>query len=59
VEPIDLAQPPVRRWTPRRVVVTPAALDHPHGLRILDRVESLGIEVERPAGPASTAATAR
>jgi spore photoproduct lyase len=36
-----------RRWTPRRVVVTPAALDHPHGLRIVDRVESLGIEVER------------
>jgi spore photoproduct lyase len=29
------------------VVVTPAALDHPHGLRIVDRVESLGIEVER------------
>jgi spore photoproduct lyase len=38
---------PARRWTPRRVVVTPAALDHPHGLRIVDRVESLGIEVER------------
>jgi spore photoproduct lyase len=44
-----LAPPPrpARRWTPRRVVVTPAALDHPHGLRIVDRVESLGIEVER------------
>ena len=38
---------PARRWTPRRVVVTPAALDHPHGLRIVDRVGSLGIEVER------------
>jgi spore photoproduct lyase len=36
-----------RRWTPRRVVITPAALDQPHGLRIVDRVESLGIEVER------------
>jgi spore photoproduct lyase len=48
----DLSElaPPVRaarRWTPRRVVVTPAALDHPHGLRIVDRVESLGLEVER------------
>ncbi|MGN9811272.1 spore photoproduct lyase family protein [Micromonospora sp. BQ11] len=38
---------PARRWTPRRVVVTPAALDHPHGRRILARVEALGIEVER------------
>jgi spore photoproduct lyase len=38
---------PTRRWTPRRVVVTPAALDHPHGLRILDRVQALGLEVER------------
>ncbi|MGK5523096.1 spore photoproduct lyase family protein, partial [Micromonospora sp. URMC 107] len=38
---------PARRWTPRRVVATPAALDHPHGRRIADRVEALGIEVER------------
>ncbi|RLK09587.1 vitamin K epoxide reductase family protein [Micromonospora sp. M71_S20] len=38
---------PARRWTPRRVAVTPAALDHPHGRRIVDRVEALGIEVER------------
>ncbi len=38
---------PARRWTPKRVVITPAALDHPHGQRILDRVEALGIEVER------------
>jgi len=36
-----------RRWTPRRVVVTPAALDHAHGQRIVERVESQGIEVER------------
>ena len=44
-----LAPPPrpARRWTPKRVVVTPAALDHPHGLRIVERVETLGIEVER------------
>ncbi|MCW2679852.1 MAG: photolyase [Frankiales bacterium] len=38
---------PARRWTPKRVVATPAALDHPHGLRIVERVEALGIEVER------------
>jgi spore photoproduct lyase len=46
-----LAPPPrpARRWTPKRVVVTPAALDHPHGQRIVSRVEALGIEVERLA----------
>ena len=38
---------PARRWTPRRVVVTPAALDHPHTARILARVEAAGLEVER------------
>jgi len=45
----DLAPParPGRRWLPKRVVVTPAALDHPHGLRIIERVEALGIDVER------------
>ena len=44
-----LAPPPrpARRWTPKRVVVTPDALDHPHGRRIVERVESLGLEVER------------
>ncbi|HWG93823.1 MAG TPA: hypothetical protein VNU66_06315, partial [Mycobacteriales bacterium] len=36
-----------RRWTPKRVVVTPAALDHAHGQRVVERVEALGIEVER------------
>ena len=39
------AGPP--RWTPKRVVVTPAALDHPHGRRIVARVEAQGMEVER------------
>lgn len=29
------------------MVITPAALDHPHGLRIVQRVEAAGIEVER------------
>jgi len=40
---------PARRWTPKRVVVTPAALDHPHGRQIVRRVEALGIDVERLA----------
>lgn len=38
---------PARRWTPKRVVVTPAALEHPHGQRIVERVASLGLDVER------------
>src|SRR5690349_14838492 len=38
---------PARRWTPRRVVATPAAYDHPHGRRIMALVEDQGIEVER------------
>lgn len=38
---------PARRWTPKRVVITPAAADHPHGVRITERVEALGLEVER------------
>ncbi|MBW3640274.1 MAG: radical SAM protein [Actinobacteria bacterium] len=32
---------------PRRVVITPSALDHPHGFRIVDRVTALGLEVEQ------------
>ena len=47
----EVAPPPrpARRWTPKRVVVTPAALDHPHGQRIVRRVQATGIEVERLA----------
>jgi spore photoproduct lyase len=41
---------PARRWTPKRVVATPAAYDHPHGLRIMALVEGLGLEVERLTG---------
>jgi spore photoproduct lyase len=41
---------PARRWTPKRVVATPAAYDHPHGRRIMARVEDLGLEVERLRG---------
>jgi spore photoproduct lyase len=46
-----LAPPPrpARRWTPRRVVITPAALDHPHGRRMLTRLGDAGFEVERLA----------
>ncbi|MEV4347122.1 spore photoproduct lyase family protein [Actinoplanes sp. NPDC049596] len=47
----DVALParPVRRWMPKRVVATPAAYDHPHGLRIMQRLGELGLEVERLA----------
>ena len=38
---------PARRWTPTRVVITPAALEHPHGLRIVEQVTAAGLEVER------------
>ncbi len=38
---------PGRRWMPKRVVATPAAYDHPHGLRIMARVQELGLAVER------------
>jgi spore photoproduct lyase len=41
---------PARRWTPQRVVATPAAYDHPHGRRIMALVEGQGIEVERLRG---------
>ena len=41
---------PGRRWTPKRVVATPAAYDHPHGVRIMARIEELGLEVERLRG---------
>jgi spore photoproduct lyase len=44
-----LAPPPrpARTWTPKRVVVTPAALDQPHGDAVVRRLEGLGYEVER------------
>jgi spore photoproduct lyase len=47
VEVIDDGTPPGRRWTPKRVVATPAAYEHPHGRRIMALVEGLGLEVER------------
>lgn len=36
-----------RLWRPRRVLVTPAALDHAHGRAMLARAEALGLPVER------------
>ncbi|HEU0102653.1 MAG TPA: hypothetical protein VFR07_10070 [Mycobacteriales bacterium] len=47
----ELAPParPARRWTPKRVVVTPAALEHAHGRQIVERVEAQGLPVERLA----------
>ncbi len=36
-----------KRWLPRRVVVTPDALEHAHGLGIVARCEDLGLRVER------------
>ena len=41
---------PARRWTPKRVVATPAAYDHPHGRRIMALAEAEGIEVARLRG---------
>lgn len=45
----DVAPParPARQWFPKRVVATPPAYDHPHGRRIMARIEAYGIEVER------------
>ncbi|MDP4024545.1 radical SAM protein [Methylobacterium sp. NEAU 140] len=37
----------VRLWRPRRVLATPAALEHAHGRAMLARAEALGIPVER------------
>ncbi|HEY1673964.1 MAG TPA: hypothetical protein VGG50_14705 [Streptosporangiaceae bacterium] len=48
--PVAPAPRPARRWTPKRVVATPAAYDHPHGRRIMALVEAEGIEVERLRG---------
>ncbi|HEX8417134.1 MAG TPA: radical SAM protein [Methylobacterium sp.] len=36
-----------RLWRPRRVVVTPAALDHAHGRAMVARAEASGLPVER------------
>jgi spore photoproduct lyase len=40
---------PSRLWRPRRVLVTPAALEHAHGRAMVARAEALGLPVERLA----------
>lgn len=45
--PIVVRRQPSRLWRPRRVLVTPAALDHAHGRQIVARAENLGLPVER------------
>ena len=34
-------------WIPKRVLVTPAALEHPHAREMLERCGALGAEIER------------
>ena len=38
---------PARAWRPRRVLVTPAALEHAHGRAMVRQAEALGLPVER------------
>ena len=47
--PAASAAPPehARLWRPRRVLVTPAALEHAHGRAMAARAEGLGLSVER------------
>lgn len=40
------ARKPTRLWRPRRVLVTPAALEHAHGRAIAERAEGQGLPVE-------------
>ncbi|WP_375454146.1 radical SAM protein [uncultured Methylobacterium sp.] len=40
---------PARLWRPKRVLVTPASLEHAHGRAMLARAEGLGLHVERLA----------
>lgn len=46
----DLAvarRPTARLWTPKRALVTPAALEWEHGAAMVQRLEALGIAVQR------------
>ena len=45
--PPDAPARKTRLWRPRRILVTPAALEHAHGRAMLARVEALGLPVER------------
>ncbi len=37
---------PSKLWRPKRLIITPAALEHAHGQRMVARAEALGIAVE-------------
>ena len=41
----DPTPAPVKRWTPKRALVTPAALEHAHGRAVAERCAALGVEV--------------
>lgn len=41
-----IAPRPTRLWRPRRVLVTPAALEHAHGRAMVERAAALGLPVE-------------
>ncbi|KQP31707.1 radical SAM protein [Methylobacterium sp. Leaf104] len=43
---IELDPRPARLWRPRRVLVTPAALEYAHGRTMVARAEALGLPVE-------------
>ncbi|MBM6593806.1 spore photoproduct lyase family protein [Microvirga pudoricolor] len=45
--PSPSAAPPPKLWRPRRVLVTPAALDYDHGRAMVERAEALGSEIVR------------
>ena len=46
MEALLAAGPEAKRWMPRRVLVTAAALEHAHGLHIAERCAALGLPVE-------------
>ncbi len=46
----DPAPGPVKRWTPKRALITPAAREHAHGRAVAERCAALGVDVvELPA----------
>ena len=47
-DPASLTRP-ARLWRPRRILVTPAALEHAHGRAMVARAEAEGLPVERLA----------
>ena len=44
--PVDApVAPPVKRWTPKRALLTPAAAEHAHGRAVAKRCAALGVDV--------------